>query len=86
MCASALTFQKSLRTLSGKSLFTLSRFPQALSHSMSSNQKNLSDSDINIENTNVKTASGVNLDEHQKVLVGSVLDVTLLLAKTYADC
>lgn len=31
--------------------------------------------DLNIENTNIKTASGVSLDEHQKTLVGSVLDV-----------
>ncbi|KAI9714614.1 MAG: hypothetical protein M1828_001151 [Chrysothrix sp. TS-e1954] len=32
-------------------------------------------SDLNIENTNVKTASGVTLDERQKTLVGSVLDL-----------
>ncbi|CAF9931602.1 MAG: hypothetical protein HETSPECPRED_008141 [Heterodermia speciosa] len=32
-------------------------------------------SDINIENTNIKTASGVSLDDHQKTLVGSVLDL-----------
>lgn len=32
--------------------------------------------DANIENTNIKTASGVSLDEHQKTLVGSVLDVS----------
>ncbi|MCJ1300214.1 hypothetical protein MMC08_003009 [Hypocenomyce scalaris] len=31
--------------------------------------------DLNIENTNIKTASGVTLDEHQKTLVGSVLDL-----------
>ena len=35
-------------------------------------------SDLNIENTNIKTASGVSLDEHQKTLVGSVLDVGTL--------
>lgn len=35
-------------------------------------------SDLNIENTNIKTASGVTLDEHQKTLVGSVLDVSIL--------
>ena len=33
-------------------------------------------SDLNIENTNIKTASGVSLDDHQKTLVGSVLDVS----------
>lgn len=33
-------------------------------------------SDLNIENTNIKAASGVSLDEHQKTLVGSVLDVS----------
>lgn len=32
--------------------------------------------DYGIENTNISTASGVNLDSQQKVLVGSVLDVT----------
>jgi len=33
--------------------------------------------DANIENTNIKTASGVSLDDHQKTLVGSVLDVSI---------
>ena len=33
--------------------------------------------DLNIENTNIKTASGVSLDEQQKTLVGSVLDVSI---------
>ncbi|KAI4206208.1 MAG: hypothetical protein LQ348_001035 [Seirophora lacunosa] len=32
-------------------------------------------SDLGIENTNIKTASGVTLDEHQQTLVGSVLDL-----------
>ncbi|KAL9132557.1 MAG: hypothetical protein Q9175_006267 [Cornicularia normoerica] len=32
-------------------------------------------SDLNIENTNIKTASGVSLNEQQKTLVGSVLDL-----------
>ena len=32
--------------------------------------------DLNIENTNIKTASGVSLDEQQQTLVGSVLDVS----------
>ncbi|MCJ1314493.1 hypothetical protein MMC25_008175 [Agyrium rufum] len=32
-------------------------------------------SDLNIENTNIKTATGVTLDDHQKTLVGSVLDL-----------
>ncbi|KAL8839783.1 MAG: hypothetical protein Q9170_001594 [Blastenia crenularia] len=32
-------------------------------------------SDLGIENTNIKTASGVTLDETQKTLVGSVLDL-----------
>jgi len=36
-------------------------------------------SDLNIENTNIKTASGVSLDEQQKTLVGSVLDVSQVL-------
>ncbi|KAI4135986.1 MAG: hypothetical protein LQ347_000163 [Umbilicaria vellea] len=31
--------------------------------------------DLGIENTNIKTASGVSLDDHQKTLVGSVLDL-----------
>lgn len=30
---------------------------------------------LGIENTNINTASGVSLDEHQQTLVGSVLDV-----------
>lgn len=33
--------------------------------------------DLNIENTNIKTASGVSLDEQQRTLVGSVLDVSV---------
>lgn len=33
---------------------------------------------LGIENTNIKTASGVSLDDHQKTLVGSVLDVRVL--------
>lgn len=35
-------------------------------------------SDLNIENTNIKTAAGIELDEHQRTLVGSVLDVSQL--------
>ena len=35
-----------------------------------------SSSDANIENTNIKTASGVSLDDTQKTLVGCVLDVS----------
>ncbi|MCJ1408088.1 hypothetical protein MMC19_002161 [Ptychographa xylographoides] len=35
----------------------------------------MSTSDANIENTNIKTAPGVTLDEHQKTLVGCVLDL-----------
>ena len=34
--------------------------------------------DLNIENTNIKTAAGVTLDEQQKTLVGSVLDVSMV--------
>jgi hypothetical protein len=32
---------------------------------------------LGIENTNINTAPGVQLDDKQKVLVGSVLDVSL---------
>lgn len=35
----------------------------------------LGSGDLGIENTNIKTASGVSLDETQHTLVGSVLDV-----------
>ena len=35
-----------------------------------------SSTDANIENTNIKTASGVSLDDTQKTLVGCVLDVS----------
>jgi len=38
----------------------------------------LAASDLNFENTNIKTAGGVSLDEQQKTLVGSVLDVSSL--------
>lgn len=31
--------------------------------------------ELNIENTNIKTASGVDLSSHQKTIVGSVLDL-----------
>lgn len=41
-------------------------------------------SDLGIENTNIQTASGVTLDEHQKTLVGSVLDVRFLTS--FACC
>ena len=34
--------------------------------------------DLNIENTNIKAADGVSLDEQQRTLVGSVLDVSTL--------
>ena len=32
--------------------------------------------DLNIENTNIKTAAGVSLDEQQKTMVGTILDVS----------
>ncbi|MCJ1284463.1 hypothetical protein MMC26_003795 [Xylographa opegraphella] len=35
----------------------------------------MASSDVNVENTNIKTAAGVSLDEHQKTIVGSVLDL-----------
>ena len=35
--------------------------------------------DLNIENTNIKTATGVTLDENQKTLVGCILDVSYIL-------
>lgn len=39
---------------------------------------NVAGSDLGIENTNIKTAPGITLDEQQKTLVGSVLDVCYL--------
>ena len=36
----------------------------------------LSASELSIENTNIKTAPGVELSADQKVVVGSVLDVS----------
>jgi hypothetical protein len=38
----------------------------------------ISASDLGIENTNISTAAGVNLNERQRVVVGSVLDVCSL--------
>lgn len=38
-----------------------------------------STSDLGIENTDIKTAAGVDLSQNQKVIVGSVLDVNNLL-------
>lgn len=35
----------------------------------------MSTSDLNIENTNIKTAAGVELSSQQRTLVGSVLDL-----------
>jgi hypothetical protein len=35
-----------------------------------------STSELGIENTNIKTATGVELNDQQKVIVGSVLDVS----------
>jgi hypothetical protein len=37
--------------------------------------RKMSSSDLNIENTSIKTASGVDLTSQQKTLVGSVLDL-----------
>jgi hypothetical protein len=34
-----------------------------------------SNSDLKIENTNIKTASGVDLSSQQKTIIGSVLDL-----------
>ncbi|MCJ1235922.1 hypothetical protein MMC14_003896 [Varicellaria rhodocarpa] len=39
----------------------------------------MSTGDLNIENTNIKTATGVTLDENQKTLVGCILDVSYIL-------
>ena len=49
--------------------------PQAMSYSSCTLLTHSAANDLNIENTNIKTASGVTLDEQQKTLVGSVLDV-----------
>lgn len=43
-------------------------------------------SDLNIENTNIKTASGVSLDDNQKTLVGSVLDVSIFPSIILSHC
>lgn len=43
-----------------------------------------STNDLGIENTDIKTAAGVELSGNQKVLIGSVLDVnSLLIFQTY---
>lgn len=44
---------------------------------------NAESTDLNIENTNIKTAPGVELDEHQRTLVGSVLDVRQALTSYF---
>lgn len=49
--------------------------PTAVRRSQLTNDTGVSD--LNIENTNIKTASGVSLDEQQTTLVGSVLDVSV---------
>ncbi|KAF1351002.1 hypothetical protein BDV97DRAFT_397967 [Delphinella strobiligena] len=36
---------------------------------------NMSSSDLKIENTNIKTAPGVDIDDKQKTIIGSVLDL-----------
>lgn len=41
----------------------------------SNQSRMMASSDLNIENTNIKTADGVSLDEQQKTIVGSVLDL-----------
>ena len=46
-----------------------------------SNSASASFADLGIENTDIKTASGVELSSQQKVLVGSVLDVCPALAR-----
>jgi hypothetical protein len=45
---------------------------QPLNHTQ---QATMSTSGLKIENTNIQTASGVSLDDKQKTLVGSVLDL-----------
>ena len=50
----------------------------ALKNPSINHKRNMSSSasgDLGIENTNIKTASGVSLDETQQTLVGSILDV-----------
>jgi len=45
---------------------------------LNSTQHSTKNAELGIENTNIKTASGVSLSEGQKVLVGSVLDVRFI--------
>lgn len=69
---SPTTFQRTIRASTSPSLFTNKIY------SLSSNQtRNMSSGtgELNIENTNIKTASGVSLDDRQRTLVGSVLDL-----------
>lgn len=42
---------------------------------VSQNRRNMSTSNLSIENTNIKTAAGVELSSQQKTLIGSVLDL-----------
>lgn len=61
---------------------SISRF-NTFKQSPLSQVRNMSSmSDLNIENTNIKTASGVSLDDHQKTLVGSILDVSTSLPES----
>ena len=46
---------------------------------LNSTQHGTKNAELGIENTNIKTASGVSLSEGQKVVVGSILDVRLPL-------
>lgn len=43
-------------------------------------------SSLGIKHTDIKTAAGVNLSDQQKVIVGSVLDVRLLLWTQVSTC
>jgi hypothetical protein len=46
---------------------------------MSTSTNTPSAASLGLENTNINTASGVQLDDKQKVIVGSVLDVSFIL-------
>jgi hypothetical protein len=53
--------------------------PSEIAHMQSQSQQTAGglSNDLGIENTNIKTAPGIELSSEQKVIVGSVLDVTI---------
>lgn len=67
---------KFMRSFTTATLRPLTKSLQPTSRILAIGSRNMSSSsDLNIENTNIQTSSGVSLSSEQKTIVGSVLDL-----------